>query len=210
MHPKHALVLAPHADDESLGCGGTIQKLISYGWRVGVLLFSTSAFDKCKRRSEECLEALKILGAELMLQLPFSEGSIMIDNEAYGACERLIASFRPILLLAPHAKEQDLDHQAVYKVAMTLFKKSSKAHCLLFYEVWSPLQKVDLLMDITLFKEGKVAEIKAYQSQCALRNYEAILGLNAYRASFFGRGEGWAEAYEWYPKSRSYKTLCWS
>ena len=34
MTNKSALVLVAHADDETLGCGGTIQKLLRGGWKV--------------------------------------------------------------------------------------------------------------------------------------------------------------------------------
>ena len=33
---KNALVLVAHADDETLGAGGMISKLLTQGWRVDV------------------------------------------------------------------------------------------------------------------------------------------------------------------------------
>ncbi len=40
MTPKNILVLAPHPDDESLGCGGTIKLLTQAGMQVDVLLMT--------------------------------------------------------------------------------------------------------------------------------------------------------------------------
>jgi N-acetylglucosamine malate deacetylase 1 len=38
---KNVLVLAPHPDDMEFGCGGTINKLVSEGAKVSVLVFSS-------------------------------------------------------------------------------------------------------------------------------------------------------------------------
>ena len=40
MNIKRVLVVAPHPDDESLGVGGTISKLVSQGHEVNVLIVS--------------------------------------------------------------------------------------------------------------------------------------------------------------------------
>jgi LmbE family N-acetylglucosaminyl deacetylase len=49
---QRALVLAPHADDETLGCAGVIQKYISQGSSVRTVIASLTLNDS-KRYSKE-------------------------------------------------------------------------------------------------------------------------------------------------------------
>lgn len=69
---NNILIVAPHADDETLGCGGTMKKLSEYGKNVYVLvltnanvgdseLFSKEAIVQVRR---EAIEAHKILGVK--------------------------------------------------------------------------------------------------------------------------------------------------
>ena len=76
--PKTATVIAPHPDDETLGVGGTIARLVENGTDVSVLIVSghlppiyeKSSFEKTKKEAED---ALKILGVQKydFLKIPF-------------------------------------------------------------------------------------------------------------------------------------------
>ena len=64
------LVISPHPDDESIGCGGTIQRHIAEGDVVQVELLTSgekgghdlSAADVAKVREQEAIAAAAILG----------------------------------------------------------------------------------------------------------------------------------------------------
>ena len=64
---KKVTIIAPHPDDEILGCGGTISKLIKLGSEINILfvsghlppIYKTSDFEKTKR---ETIKAMKYLG----------------------------------------------------------------------------------------------------------------------------------------------------
>lgn len=60
---KTALVIAPHADDETFGCGGTIAKMTDQGIQVDLLLGSLG-YDKdsLQVREQELQKAIEILG----------------------------------------------------------------------------------------------------------------------------------------------------
>jgi LmbE family N-acetylglucosaminyl deacetylase len=50
------------------------------------------------------------------------------------------------------------------------------------YEVWTPLQRIDEIVDISPYVKTKRAAIRAYKCQCDVLAFdEAILGLNRYR-----------------------------
>ena len=66
------------------------------------------------------------------------------------------------------------------------------------YEVWTPLQIIDHIVDITPFIDIKLAAIKIYKSQCAVMNFEdAFFGLNRYRGEMHSwPGGEYAEVFE--------------
>ena len=50
------------------------------------------------------------------------------------------------------------------------------------FEVWTPLQAMDRIVDISEFIEIKRKAIQAHQSQCEAMDFdEALLALNRYR-----------------------------
>ena len=77
---KNVLVIAPHADDEVLGCGATISKLSKAGCNVYVLISTNASVgapelfgpDIIRQVRSEALEAHKLLGVKetTFLELP--------------------------------------------------------------------------------------------------------------------------------------------
>src|SRR5258708_34867738 len=53
---------------------------------------------------------------------------------------------------------------------------------ILMYEVWTPIQQLDEIIDISPFMKIKLRAIRAYRSQCAVMDFPAAArGLNRYR-----------------------------
>ena len=64
---KFALILVAHADDETLGAGGTILKLVKKGWLVNIIALSDGIITvrgKTQDNSQDFNKACKILGVE--------------------------------------------------------------------------------------------------------------------------------------------------
>src|SRR2546422_11038 len=71
-----ALILVAHADDETLGCGGIIQKLTKTKWSVNVVVLSNGIVDargKLDDNREDLKTACKLLGVSKLRQLDFSD-----------------------------------------------------------------------------------------------------------------------------------------
>jgi LmbE family N-acetylglucosaminyl deacetylase len=190
----NVLVIAPHPDDESIGCGGTIALHTGRGDRV-VVVFLTSgelglkhlgreqAWRVREREAEEAAEILEI-GSTVFLRRPdwflgeaIEETAVLLRT----AMERE----SPRLVFLPHAREWHPDHRAALPiVALALNKALFPAPTLLTYEVWTPLQEYDRAEDITSMMRRKLHAVRCHRSQLAGFRYDrAVRGLNLYRGS---------------------------
>ncbi len=86
------LVIAPHADDEVLGCGGLISKIKSNGGKVFVLIFNIASIEKYNNkkftelRKKEASAAMKFLNID-------KYDTIFDSPNEFKAC---IAALRPL------------------------------------------------------------------------------------------------------------------
>ena len=147
-----ALILAPHADDESLGCGGLIAELCARGRPPAVLVVTdgTGSHPRSRAWPEARLRALReaeALQATAALGLQASEvGFLRLRDTAaphHGpAFEQACAAIAAELerrgcdtLLAPWMLDPHCDHEAVQKMARAVARRRSIR--LLSYPVWA-------------------------------------------------------------------------
>ena len=92
---KLALILVAHADDETLGAGGTIIKLIEKGWIVNVVVLSDGKLTvrgKEQDNSKDFKSACKILGVNKFSLLNFKDQKF--DTVAPAAAVDLLGFWR--------------------------------------------------------------------------------------------------------------------
>jgi LmbE family N-acetylglucosaminyl deacetylase len=195
---KRILVVAPHADDESIGCGGTLVRLHRAGARLTIALLTRP--EPFAIRRPEHAAALARLGAVQVIELGYLEQHLPVEPPAVAALHRVVHDADAALVLAPHPGEMDRDHRAANRLVHAAL--AMRAACggalpaLWEYEVWSAIAAPDLVVDITAVADDKRAAVRCYRSQLAERDHEGgALGLNAYRATTLGTGHGYAEAF---------------
>jgi len=133
---QRLLVVAPHADDETMGAGGLMARVKEAGGKVFVMVLSTGDlfhFDatggrtRKRTRRSELAEAMKVLGVDdweivfeddrlhLRLEtLPRREIVDAIERRARLATEKT----RPTMIVLP-APSFNQDHEAVYRAGIT-------------------------------------------------------------------------------------------
>ena len=144
-----AMILAPHADDESLGCGGLIAELCGQG-RPPLLLIVTDgtgshpnsqlwpAENLRDLRENETLQAVAVLGLEAANVgfLRLRDTAAPHDGPDFeAACDAISDRMRDCdTLLAPWGLDPHCDHEAVQKMARRVARDTGVR--LLSYPVW--------------------------------------------------------------------------
>ena len=97
----------------------------------------------------------------------------------------LLKAYRPAVVYVPHDREAHPDHRAAVRLvraARAGLPRGVLRPDVLTFEVWTPLQAMDHVEDISPYVDMKRAAIRAHASQCAIMRFdEAALALNRYR-----------------------------
>lgn len=179
------LVIAPHPDDEVLGCGGTIAKHTKEGDEV-YLCIVTKAYtpdwseEFMKSRPKEIEKANKILGIKktYFLDYPTVKLDTIPLKELIEAISKVVNEVKPEIVYIPHKGDINKDHRLVFEASLVAIRPiNHKIRRILSYETLSetewgrPLEPFipNLYIDISETFEKKIGAMKAYESE--LRQY---------------------------------------
>jgi LmbE family N-acetylglucosaminyl deacetylase len=205
---ERVMVLAPHPDDETLGCGGTVRLLVEAGKAVRVLFLTSGGKGDPSpeasarpggeagyslMREREAEKALRVLGVSGYEFLRYPDRGMYEHYQ--DALERILGrvnDFAPDTIYAPSMVELNPDHRAAADLSMEIQKRylphpagsgdRAVPLTLVFYEVTTPLRP-NVLVDITPVHRRKKRAVKRYRSQLKVMDYLAhIDALNTIRA----------------------------
>lgn len=196
MQTKNILVLAPHPDDESLGCGGTLKLLTQSGSQVDVIFLTRgeNGLDApgqqpeiahsqlAARRELEARAACEVLGVRDVQFLNGIDGGLSHQPHLAQTIGSLLAAGNYQRVFAPWQGEAHPDHVATFRLLQRALAESLCRPSIWLYEVWTPLSPTDHVpIDVTM--AAKRAAIEKHQSQLECLDYlGAFVGLAAYRA----------------------------
>lgn len=202
------LIVAPHADDDVIGPGGTLALHADAGDPVHVLvMFDGRAGDPdgrhepedyVRRRRAEARAGGAHLGLSEYTFWDYPEGHEPHDNDIVAASRRFAAfahGLSPDVVYAPWVGEYHIDHNTaarVVRIGLDLIGFEGEAWG---YEVWTPLIPV-LIVDISEAYERKVAALAEHKSQFEYHDLaRSALALSAQRAMYCRRGATHGEAF---------------
>ncbi|UYN88661.1 MAG: PIG-L family deacetylase [Anaerolineales bacterium] len=180
------LVFAAHPDDEVIGCGGFIRKLVNAGAQVTVVVVTggqtgiSPAFqhidDIATERKLESEATQSILGFQKLFFLPYKTQEVKNDRETFHSFIKLIREEKPDLVLTHAEHDKHRDHQAVsiiskeavWKAWENVMPQLGERHRVgetWYYEVTDPFQQVDVLVDISSEMDAKLKAIRAHHTQ---------------------------------------------
>lgn len=198
---RRVLVIAPHPDDETIGCGGTLAQL-ARRVEVQVVLVTNGdgdgglPADASALRKSELAQALQLLGiARPAICMDEPDGHFEDSPEFRRALTEVISQFQPNWVFLPWLDDSHSDHSRIARASCAVLARSG-VETVLHYEVWTPVPATHVV-DITETAEAKRAALLCHQTALACGNYlEATFGLNAYRSMFVpSRTARWAEAF---------------
>lgn len=154
---RSALVLAPHPDDETLGCGAAILRKIDAGSHVTVVLATDgrhshhsgrlSAEKLVEMRTAEFREACVRLGLQStdVISWGFEDGTLGANKDELTARIRSVIDERgPQELLIPSDIDGHADHRDLHAAAVRAAREAEFAGAILAYPVWFWTIKADL------------------------------------------------------------------
>ena len=151
---RRVLVVAPHPDDESLGCGGLVATLAGRGAAFRFVFVTdgsashprSQAWPKPRlaaRRKAEATQALDRLGvgAQPRLFLELADAAMPTAHSAdwQSAAARvaaLVREFQPDLALLPWRRDPHCDHRASWALAQTAMLGTDTHPLTLEYAIW--------------------------------------------------------------------------
>jgi len=145
---RPTVIIAPHQDDEVLGCGGTIARLRQCGVSVTIIFLSDGANSHSNKmapemmaqlRNREALNAAAIMGVE-----PKNVHFIPICNHGHPVnSEHADKLLLPLLesipadnYFIPYRHEQQLDHANAATVSLSVIDKLKKDTLIMEYPIW--------------------------------------------------------------------------
>ena len=202
----NVLVIAPHPDDEVLGCGGTIAKYAKNGDQVYVAIVTKGTEPMFSKKETEqtrleCRKADEYLGVKEIFFMDFLAARIeeIPRHVLNGAFISLIQRIQPEVVYLPHRGDMQLDHKLTVDAAMVALRPKynhviSKIYS---YETVSEtgwdIPNVmnefipNVYNDISDYLDIKIEALSMYKSQIAdypnARSLKAINALALYRGT---------------------------
>jgi LmbE family N-acetylglucosaminyl deacetylase len=182
------LIVSPHPDDETIGCGGILAK---YGSQCDVVVLTDGRLGMSteKKQSEEELAEIRKREFESAMQFfcvnKFQNLGIPDSQlKKYAGKVRDIDLRNYDYVFIPNRNERHPDHASAYKIIKNNHRKQKSKADLIEYEVWSPLIAPNCFLDISDVMEAKIRGLEFYESQIELIDYrKSALGLNSYRGA---------------------------
>ena len=205
---RSVLVLAPHPDDETFGCGGTMRMLTESGVAVDVAFMTrgeqgteegASPSAEASRqlaevRTREAQAACQVLGVRNVFFLEGSDTRLKDEPHLAASIGHLLRSIPYQRVFCPWPQDSHEDHKATFALLRQAIADNHLNNKLWLYEVWKPLP-ANTFVPIDSTIESKRQAIDKYQSQLSQLNYrEGFVGLAAYR-SLFCPSSRYAEAF---------------
>ncbi len=214
------LVVAAHADDEVIGCGGTIARHAAQGDTVHILFLADGITSRGQGSKKQAIEkrnscakkASRILGANppVFTEMPDNRMDSMPLLDIIKKVEPVISKTDPDVVYTHHGNDLNIDHQLTHRAVMTACRPvpGSRIKGIYSFEVLSSTDWMgkhaanqfcpDYFVDISEFFIRKTEALEAYSTELQpfphARSVESVEALAKYRGGSVGMNA--AEAFQ--------------
>lgn len=187
---QRALVIGAHPDDNEVGCGGTIAKLIAQGWDVTFIVCTNgnkgshdpeiSAYRLSEIRETEQRAAADVLGVQRIIFLRYNDGELEHSPALRAEMALYIRHFKPHVVYSHDPWRMYMLHPDHRVVGFSVVEGLVSARDHLYMPglgqiglaVWRPralylwsAEKPDYVEDIGSTIEQKIAALREHHSQ---------------------------------------------
>lgn len=209
-------VIVAHPDDEVLGCGGTIARMVSEGRAVHILFMADGETSRISgsgqmpdpgrlaARNAAAEAACKILGCASIKTLALPDNQLdgvgLLDVVKH--IEAFVQRHQPSTVLTHHAGDLNIDHSLTHDAVITACRPQPghPVKELLFFEVpssteWRPPGSAepfnpDWFVDISMTLATKLEALEAYEAEIRAfphpRSLKAVEALARWRGATVG------------------------
>ena len=136
---KNLLVIAAHPDDEVLGCGATVRRLVNAGWVAHVVLMTggvTGRFASGEDASEIAVSraalmierdrAAEVLGFSSVIQFSFPDNRMdtVSRMDLSHSIRGVVEDIRPDLVFTHHPGDYNWDHTLTFEAALMACRRN--------------------------------------------------------------------------------------
>lgn len=204
VQAENVLVLCPHPDDETFGCGGLLKHLSSGGAKIKAIYFVNGAvgnregrkdYDLVSRREEEVSLALKVLGVGEVNFLRIDDDKMVFSDQFSDYILEELKIRKYDLVLVSSADDWNKDHRVLNLIFKATYKMLKDVKPEVWeYFVWG-INAPSYLLPIDDYLRYKTEAAHCHKSQLKVKAYdEAFLAFNEYLGKGFVVGKH-AEAY---------------
>jgi N-acetylglucosamine malate deacetylase 1 len=206
---NNILIIAPHPDDEVLGCGGVIKRYTEEGHRVYILIATRGTArlfldEKIIRVRSQALQAHGLLGVKetFFFDFPAPELDTVSQAKISESISELINKLRTDILFIPHRGDIHRDHYIVFNAALVSARPIGKRNirAIYSYETLSETEWAapfsddafipDHFVNIEQYFQSKIEAMSCYTKQIRpfphSRSLEAIEALAKFRGATVG------------------------
>lgn len=204
---KNILAIAPHPDDETLGCGGTLLRHVADGDKVYWLIATTIkekngfSFERVNSRQKEIKKVAEMYEFAGYKQLDFNTTELdqIPKNILVNEISEYVNEVKPHTMYLPYRNDVHSDHAQIFDASVACTKSFRypfvKKVCV--YETLSETEfgmrtddpgfKPNMWVDITKYLDTKIEIMKVFESELGEhpfpRSIENIKALSKFRGA---------------------------
>ncbi len=212
---KKVLIISPHADDETLGAGGTLLKYSDKGFEIYWVNVTNAKIEhgyseiEEKQGMEETAKVALAYNVKEFIDLGLEPAGLDKYNrgEIVGMFSKIVSRIQPNIVILPYGYDVHSDHEIVFNAMYSCTKafrypSIEKIMCMEIisetdYSVADKGFVPNYYVDISEYIEQKIDLLKEYKNEIKEspfpRNVEAVRGLAKFRAA--GCNVEYAEAF---------------
>lgn len=221
MNKNRILIVAAHPDDEIIGCGGTISRLVEQGWEAFTLILGegktsrdetrnrNQRIDEINNLKKEVEKANNLIGVSdvFLYDFPDNRFDTVPLLDIIKTIEKIKNNIKPSMIFTHYKDDLNIDHRIINQAVLTATRpvKNEFVNSIYAFEIASSTEwkfpisfSPDVFYDISNYLTVKLKAMSEYESE--LKNYPHPRSLDGLKliSQYWGMRTGfeYAEAFK--------------